>query len=69
MKKRIDRRTFVKTAAAGSVAAAGLPLFGTSIALASEGDDDMTSPASGTDNATALPDYAPGSRGQRSARP
>jgi hypothetical protein len=38
--KRIDRRTFVKTAAAGSVAAAALPLLGTSIALAREGDDD-----------------------------
>jgi hypothetical protein len=36
MGKRIDRRTFVKTAAAGSVAAASLPLFGTSIALASD---------------------------------
>jgi hypothetical protein len=34
MDKRIDRRTFVKTAAAGSVVAAGLPLFGTSVALA-----------------------------------
>lgn len=40
MGKRIDRRTFVKTAAAGSLAAASLPLFGTSIGLASEGDDD-----------------------------
>jgi hypothetical protein len=40
MDKRIDRRTFVKTAAAGSVAAAGLPLFGTSVALARESDDD-----------------------------
>lgn len=38
--KRIDRRTFVKTAAAGSLAAAALPLLGTSIALADEGDDD-----------------------------
>jgi hypothetical protein len=38
MDKRMDRRTFVKTAAAGSVAAAGLPLFGTSMALA-RGDD------------------------------
>jgi hypothetical protein len=38
--KRIDRRTFVKTAAAGSVAAAALPLLGTSIALAGEGHDD-----------------------------
>src|SRR2546422_7145093 len=40
MDKRIDRRTFVKTAAAGSMAAAGLPLFGTSVALARESDDD-----------------------------
>ncbi|TMD49851.1 MAG: twin-arginine translocation signal domain-containing protein [Chloroflexi bacterium] len=40
MDKRIDRRTFVKTAAAGSVAAAGLPLFGTSVAFAGEGDDE-----------------------------
>jgi hypothetical protein len=40
MDKRIDRRTFVKTAAAGSVVAAGLPLFGTSVALAGEGDDE-----------------------------
>ncbi|HEV2013644.1 MAG TPA: twin-arginine translocation signal domain-containing protein [Candidatus Dormibacteraeota bacterium] len=40
MSKRIDRRTFVKTAAAGSVAAAALPLLGTSIALAGDSDDD-----------------------------
>ena len=40
MDKRIDRRTFVKTAAAGSMAAAGLPLLGTSIGLARESDDD-----------------------------
>jgi hypothetical protein len=40
MKKRIDRRTFVKTAAAGSVAAAGLPLFATSLAIAGETDDE-----------------------------
>src|SRR3989454_11721609 len=40
MDKRIDRRTFVKTAAAGSMAAAALPLFGTSVALARESDDD-----------------------------
>jgi len=40
MSKRINRRTFVKTAAAGSVAAAALPLLGTSIGLAREGDDD-----------------------------
>jgi hypothetical protein len=40
MDKRIDRRTFVKGAAAGSVAAAGLPLLGTSIVLAGENDDD-----------------------------
>src|SRR2546422_5961342 len=40
MDKRIDRRTFVKTAAAGSMAAAGLPLFGTSVTLARESDDD-----------------------------
>lgn len=40
MSKRIDRRTFVKTVAAGSVAAAALPLLGTSVALAREGDDD-----------------------------
>jgi len=39
MDKRIDRRTFVKTAAAGSVAAAGLPLFGTSVALARDEND------------------------------
>src|SRR2546425_7413652 len=38
MDKRIDRRTFVKTAAAGSVAAASLPLLGTA-AFASESDD------------------------------
>jgi len=38
MDKRIDRRTFVKTAAAGSVAAASLPLLGPS-AFASESDD------------------------------
>jgi hypothetical protein len=37
--KRIDRRTFVKTAAAGSLAAA-LPLIGTSFALARESDND-----------------------------
>jgi hypothetical protein len=37
--KRIDRRTFVKAAAAGSVAAASLPLFGTSVALAREDDE------------------------------
>jgi hypothetical protein len=36
--KRIDRRTFVKTAAAGSLAAASLPLLGAS-AFASESDD------------------------------
>jgi len=40
MGKRIDRRTFVKTAAAGSVAAAALPLLGTSLAFAEESDDD-----------------------------
>jgi hypothetical protein len=39
MDKRIDRRTFVKTAVAGSAAAAGLPLLGTSIALAGESDE------------------------------
>src|SRR2546426_6955860 len=39
MGKRIDRRTFVKTAAAGSVAAAALPFFGTSVGLARGGDD------------------------------
>jgi len=39
MDKRIDRRTFVKTAAAGSVAAASLPLLGSSVALAGESDD------------------------------
>src|SRR2546425_6423700 len=40
MDKRIDRRTFVKTAAAGSMAAAGFPLFGTSVALARDDDDE-----------------------------
>ena len=40
MGKRIDRRTFVKAAAAGSVAAAGLPLFGTSVGLARDDDDE-----------------------------
>ncbi len=40
MSKRIDRRTFVKTAAAGSLAAAALPMIGTSIVLAGENDDD-----------------------------
>jgi hypothetical protein len=40
VRKRIDRRTFVKTAAAGSLAAASSPLFGTSLALARESDDD-----------------------------
>lgn len=39
MGKRIDRRTFVKTAAAGSLAAASLPLLGTSVALAGESDE------------------------------
>jgi hypothetical protein len=39
MDKRIDRRTFVKTAAAGSVAAAALPLFATSVAIAGESDE------------------------------
>ena len=39
MGKRIDRRTFVKTAAAGSVAAASLPLFGTSAAFARDEDE------------------------------
>src|ERR1700736_4703300 len=39
MGKRIDRRTFVKTAAAGSLAAASLPLLGTSIALARDDQD------------------------------
>jgi hypothetical protein len=37
--KRIDRRTFVKTAAAGSVAAASLPFFGTSLAFGNDDDD------------------------------
>src|SRR5712691_9450160 len=40
MDKRIDRRTFVKTAAAGSIAAASLPLFGTSVGFAGDDDDD-----------------------------
>src|SRR3989442_8099326 len=40
MDKRIDRRTFVKTAAAGSMAAAGFPIFGTSVALARDDDDE-----------------------------
>ena len=39
MDKRIDRRTFVKTAAAGSLAAASLPLLGASVAFADGGDD------------------------------
>ena len=36
MNKRIDRRTFVKTAAAGSLAAASLPIFG----MTTLADDD-----------------------------
>src|SRR2546425_12130377 len=40
MDKRIDRRTFVKTAAAGSMAAAGFPIFGTSVALARDDGDE-----------------------------
>jgi len=38
--KQIDRRTFVKTAAAGSFAAASLPLFGTSLALARDEQEE-----------------------------
>jgi hypothetical protein len=37
--KQIDRRTFVKTAAAGSLAAASVPLLGASVGFADGGDE------------------------------